>query len=181
MGGRDKGLERLGGLALVEHVRARLAGRVGEVLVSANRHLESYRRLGDRVVSDAESGFQGPLMGIYSGLRAATTPWVLVVPCDTPALPADLVVRMAAGIDDCRIAVAHDGERLHPVVMLLERALADDLRAALAEGERKVGRWLERHAWASVDFSDCPAAFGNLNTVQDKQRLERRLNEESRP
>ncbi|UYG05669.1 molybdenum cofactor guanylyltransferase [Halomonas sp. LR3S48] len=180
MGGRDKGLELLGGVALVSHVRERLAGRVAEVLISANRHLERYRSLADRVVSDTVGGFQGPLMGIYGGLCAATTPWVLVVPCDTPVLPPDLVERMAAGIGRHRIAVAHDGERLHPVVVLLERALADDLHAALAEGERKVGRWFERHAWTAVDFSDCPEAFDNLNTDEDRRRLEMRLNEESR-
>jgi molybdopterin-guanine dinucleotide biosynthesis protein A len=180
MGGRDKGLERLGGRALVSHVQARLAGRVAEILISANRHLETYRRLTERVVSDVEEGFQGPLMGIYSGLCAATTPWVLVVPCDTPALPGDLVERMAAGIGGHRIAVAHDGERLHPVVALLERALADDLHIALAAGERKVGRWYDRHAWTAVDFSDRPEAFVNLNTEDDKRRLETRLNEEGR-
>ncbi|MFQ3789699.1 molybdenum cofactor guanylyltransferase MobA [Halomonas sp. A29] len=181
MGGRDKGLELLGGVALANHVQARLVGRVAEVLISANRHLEGYRDLADRVVTDSEGGFQGPLMGIYSGLCAASTPWVLVVPCDMPSLPLDLVDRMAAGIGSHRIAVAHDGERLHPVVVLLEKVLAGDLHASLAAGERKVGRWFERHAWTTVDFSDCPEAFGNLNTEEDKRRLEARLNEESRP
>ncbi|MCE8015358.1 molybdenum cofactor guanylyltransferase [Halomonas sp. MCCC 1A17488] len=181
MGGRDKGLERLDGVTLVDHVRARLVGNVAELLISANRHLARYRGLADRVVTDTEGGFQGPLMGIYSGLCAAHTPWVLVVPCDTPMLPRDLVARMAAGIGGHRIAVAHDGERLHPVVALLERALAADLHAALVAGERKVGRWYERHAWTRVDFSDCPEAFGNLNTEEDRRRLETRLNEESRP
>ncbi|MDX5379254.1 MAG: molybdenum cofactor guanylyltransferase [Halomonas sp.] len=180
MGGRDKGLERLGGVALVDHVRARLAGNVAEVLISANRHLECYRTLVDHVVTDTEGGFQGPLMGIYSGLCAATTPWVLVVPCDTPLLPHDLVTRMAAGIGHHRIAVAHDGERWHPVVMLLERALAGDLFTALAAGERKVGRWIERHAWTCVDFSDCPGAFGNLNTEEDKRCLEARMHSKRR-
>ncbi|MCE8025571.1 molybdenum cofactor guanylyltransferase MobA [Billgrantia aerodenitrificans] len=179
MGGRDKGLEPLRGVALVSHVQARFAGRVAEVLISANRHLDDYRRLAGRVVPDALGGFQGPLMGIYSGLLAADTPWVLVVPCDTPALPDDLVARMVAGIGEHRIAVAHDGERLHPVVMLLERSLADDLHVALQAGERKVGRWVERHAWIAIDFSDCPDAFINLNSEDDKRRLEMRPNEES--
>lgn len=180
MAGRDKGLERFVGRALVNHVQARLDGRVVEVLISANRHLESYRRLAGRVVSDVEKGFQGPLMGIYSGLCAATTPWVLVVPCDTPFLPGDLIERMAAGMGSHRIAVAHDGERLHPVVALLERSLAGDLHDALQAGERKVGRWYDRHAWTPVDFSDCPEAFINLNSEEDKRRQEARLNEESR-
>jgi molybdenum cofactor guanylyltransferase len=180
MGGRDKGLEPFAGRPLVAHVRERLAGRVAEVLINANRHLDAYGDLADRVITDLEGDFQGPLMGIYSGLRAAATPWVLVVPCDTPALPADLVSRLVDGIGECDIAVAHDGERLHPVVALLRASLADDLEEALAGGERKIDRWYARHAWCAVDFSDCPEAFTNLNTDNDKQRLEAHLYEETR-
>lgn len=187
MGGRDKGLEPFAGRPLVAHVRERLAGRVAEVLINANRNAEAYAPLADRVIQDAEGGFQGPLMGIYSGLRAAHTPWLLVVPCDTPALPHDLVDRMVARLvaavcknqGECDIAVAFDGERLHPVVALIRTALVDDLAAALADGERKIDRWYARHAWCRVDVSDCPDAFANLNTDDEKQRLERALNEGS--
>ncbi|PXX97611.1 molybdenum cofactor guanylyltransferase MobA [Halomonas sp. LBP4] len=172
MGGRDKGLEPFAGRPLVAHVIERLEGRVAEVMINANRHLDVYRALADRVITDAEDGFQGPLMGIYSGLRAATTPWLVVVPCDSPALPDDLVPRLVAGVGRADIAVAHDGERLHPVVALLRTALADDLAAALTAGERKIDRWYARHAWCEVDFSDCPEAFANLNTDDEKRRLE---------
>lgn len=171
MGGRDKGLEVFGAARLIEHARRCLEGRVAEVLINANRHLDEYRALGSRVVCDREGGYQGPLMGIWSGLGAATTPWVLVVPCDSPALPKDLVSRMIAGIGDADIAVAHDGERDHPVVALIRRDLADDLGEALSKGERKIDRWYARHAWTRVDFSDCPGAFANLNTEDDKARL----------
>ncbi len=171
MGGRDKGLEPFGAARLVEHARRCLEGRVAEVLINANRHLEEYRALGDRVICDREGGYQGPLMGIWSGLEASTTPWVLVVPCDSPALPDDLVERLMAGIGGADIAVAHDGEREHPVVALIRRELAPDLAVALQEGERKIDRWYARHACRRVDFSDCPAAFANLNTDDDKARL----------
>ena len=181
MGGRDKGLEPFAGLPLVAHVVKRLEGQVAELLVNANRNAAAYRLFADRVIADlvmegAEGGFKGPLMGIYSGLRAAKTPWLLVVPCDSPALPNDLVARMVAGIASANgeheIAVAFDGERLHPVVALLRTSLADDLAATLAEGERKIDRWYARHDWCRVDMSDCPDAFANLNTEEEKQRLE---------
>ncbi|XKE47185.1 molybdenum cofactor guanylyltransferase [Halomonas organivorans] len=178
MGGRDKGLETFAGRPLACHALAPLQGRVAEVLINANRHLDAYAALADRVIPDAEAGYQGPLMGIYSGLRAATTDWVVVVPCDSPALPGDLVARLIAGRGEAEIAVAHDGERLHPVVALIRRQLVDDLGRALAEGERKIDRWYARHDWRAVDMSDCPAAFANLNTDDDKRRLEEEV---SRP
>lgn len=172
MGGVDKGLVTFRGRPLVAHVRDRLAGRVAELLINANRSEGDYAPLADRVIGDAEGGFQGPLMGIYSGLRAARTPWLLVAPCDTPSLPRELVPRLLAGRGAADIAVAWDGERLHPVVALIRTALADDLAAALAAGERKIDRWYDRHPWCRVDFSDCPAAFANLNTDEERRRLE---------
>lgn len=179
MGGRDKGLEAFAGEPLVAHVAQRFEGRVSELLINANRNLARYAPFAHRVIEDAEGGFKGPLMGIYSGLRAAKTPWLLVAPCDSPALPHDLVPRMLAGLETANgeqdIAVAFDGERLHPVVALLRTSLADDLAQALAQGERKIDRWFARHAWCSVDMADCADAFANLNTDEEKQRLEQAL------
>ena len=185
MGGRDKGLEPFAGLPLVGHVVKRLEGRVAELLINANRNADAYRFFADRVIADlvmdaAEGGFNGPLMGIYSGLRAANTPWLLVVPCDSPALPNDLVARLVKGIGQHDIAVAFDGERLHPVVALLRTSLADDLAATLAEGERKIDRWYARHHWCKVDMSDSPEAFANLNTEEEKLHLEKVLMASSR-
>jgi molybdopterin-guanine dinucleotide biosynthesis protein A len=176
MGGRDKGLEPFAGLPLIAHVAKRFDGQVAELLINANRNLDAYAMFASRVIEDTEGGFKGPLMGIYSGLRAANTPWLLVTPCDTPALPNDLVARMVARINagdrEHDIAVAFDGERLHPVVALLRTSLAEDLATTLAEGERKIDRWYARHAWCTVDMSDCPEAFANLNTEEEKSRLE---------
>ncbi|MBE0404292.1 MULTISPECIES: molybdenum cofactor guanylyltransferase MobA [Halomonas] len=171
MGGRDKGLEPFAGLPLFAHTAAKLEGQVAELLISANRNLDAYRLFG-RVISDVEPGFQGPLMGIYSGLRAANTPWLLIAPCDTPHLPVDLVAQMLAGIQSADIAVAFDGQHLHPTVALIRTALADDLQAALKSGERKIQRWYAHHNMRRVDMSDCPDAFANLNTAEEKSRLE---------
>ncbi|GAA0570303.1 molybdenum cofactor guanylyltransferase MobA [Halomonas salifodinae] len=177
MGGVDKGLVDFAGRPLVAHARGPLEGRVAELLINANRHREAYAAWADRVIMDREGGYQGPLMGIWSGLCAATTPWVVVVPCDSPGLPVDLLDRLWAGRGDAAIATAHDGERDHPVVALIRRDLAEDLGRALAEGERKIDRWYARHAWVRVDFADCPGAFANLNTPEEKRRLEAGVDE----
>ncbi|WP_281242875.1 molybdenum cofactor guanylyltransferase MobA [Modicisalibacter muralis] len=174
MGGVDKGWTDFVGRPLIVHVLSRVQGQAGSVLINANRSLDAYRELGVRVVEDREGGFQGPLMGIWSGLSAASTPWVMVVPCDTPALPTDLVVRLRDDMGDGDIAVAHDGERAHPVVALIRRSLVDDLGEALVGGERKIDRWYARHAWCHVDFSDQPGAFANLNSPEDKAALAKR-------
>ncbi|WP_447895058.1 molybdenum cofactor guanylyltransferase MobA [Vreelandella sp. GE22] len=171
MGGRDKGLEPFEGLPLFAHALTPLQGRVAEILVSANRNLDAYKLFGHRVIEDVEPGFHGPLMGIYSGLLAAKTPWLLVVPCDTPLLPATLAERLSAAISDGHIAVAFDGERRHPTVALIATSLAADLGAFLASGERKLGLWYERHGAHNVDMADIKDAFVNLNSEAEKQHL----------
>lgn len=167
MGGIDKGWAIYRQRPLIEWVLSRLEGQVAHILINANRSRAAYEALGWPVIGDRSGDYQGPLMGIWSGLCAAESPWLLVVPCDTPCLPLDLVERLYASLGDHDIAMAHDGERSQPVVALLRRSLADDLERALADGERKVERWYARHACLSVDFSDCAEAFVNVNSPYD--------------
>ncbi len=176
MGGRDKGLVTFSGRPMLQHVLDALRPQVGEILISANRNLAWYRRTGCRVLTDRQEDFAGPLAGILAGLRAARTPWLLVVPCDGPLLPADLTYRLQdalAGREE-PVAVAHDGERLHPTFALMRVSLAAALEAYLARGERKVAGFYNESGYAAVDFSDCPDAFLNINTPADMVRLEAR-------
>ena len=173
LGGIDKGLQPWHGRALVDHAIARLAPQVGEVMISANRNAVDYASRGVRVLADARDDFPGPLAGILAGLRAASTPWLAVVPCDSPRLPADLVERLAQGLDGRSGAVVQRdlgaaGVRLEPVCCLLSTALADDLAGYLDGGGRKVESWLSRHATpVRFDRATDVAAFANINTPDD--------------
>ena len=82
MGGVDKGLQPLRGKAMVEHVLARLAPQVDDIVINANQNLERYGALGHRVVSDRVGGFAGPLAGLHAGLEAISHPLAVTVPCD---------------------------------------------------------------------------------------------------
>ena len=169
MGGRDKGLLPFGDGLLVEHVLARILPQVGTVLISANRNQEIYEGLGYPVISDPLEGFQGPLAGFLAGLENMQTDYLLTLPCDGPFIVDDLASRLARGLSGANadIAVAHDGDRLQPVYALLHRRVLADLRLALEQGERKIDRWYPRNHWVTVDFSDVPQLFSNINTPED--------------
>ncbi len=183
MGGVDKGLQPLRGEPLALHVLRRLAPQVTAIVVSANRNRDTYAALGRpygaRIVADATPGFAGPLAGLLAGLRVAATPLVLSAPCDTPYLPDDLATRLLAARDAngaaiaMAVSVAADG-RTHPqpTFALVPVALADDLEAALAAGERRVRAWYARHTTIEVPF-DNERAFYNANSLQELTRLER--------
>jgi molybdenum cofactor guanylyltransferase len=169
MGGRDKGLLPFGDGLLVERVLDGILPQVGAALISANRNQEAYRRLGFPVIADPLDDFQGPLAGFLAGLENMQTDYLLTLPCDGPVIADDLVKRLATGLSDAGadIAVAHDGKRLQPVYAMLHRRVLPDLRLALEQGERKIDRWYPRNHWITVDFSDIPEQFNNINTPED--------------
>ncbi len=173
MGGRDKGWIELEGKPLIRHAIDLISSQVVACFINANRSLEAYQSLGVPVYIDIEPGFQGPLMGMATGLEHAKTPWVAFIPCDSPRLPVDTIERLYSGVitTEAKIAVAHDGTRIQPVVALLHRELLGDLKQSLADGERKIGRWFASHTLTEVDFSDCVGAFANVNRKDDLDAL----------
>jgi len=170
MGGEDKGLLQLGGRPLFRHVIDRLQGQVDQILISANRHLAEYGRAGYPVLADTLQGYQGPLAGILTALQALDDGLLLVVPCDSPNLPLDLVQRLyqQAGVNHA--AIAHDGQRLQPLFALLPRSLAAALEAYLASGQHQVSHWFEQQGARIVEFPD-PEAFFNANTPEEFAKL----------
>ena len=175
MGGLDKGLIELNRTPLIEYALAALAGQVDTILVNANRNLERYAGLGYPVIEDHHSGFNGPLAGMASALSAMQTRYLVTVPCDSPALPQDLVDRLlhARSDADAELAVAHDGTRIQPVFALLQRTLLPSLERFLDAEGRKIDQWYAQHRLALTDFSDQPDAFANVNTPEDLARLSR--------
>ncbi|MFI8418440.1 molybdenum cofactor guanylyltransferase MobA [Serratia sp. NPDC078593] len=167
MGGEDKGLIQIGGKALYQYTLARLKPQVGNVLISANRNLDEYRRSGLPVISDLSAGFAGPLAGMLAGLQYATTDWVVFVPCDVPDFPDTLVAHLWRGKHGALAAYASDGERAHPTLALLHNSLAPRLVDYLARGERKLMHFLNEVDGKQIEFVDRPSAFHNLNTPDD--------------
>ena len=108
MGGVDKGLQNYNGMPLALHALMRLSPQVGHLMINANRNLAAYESLGAPVWPDPVGDFAGPLAGWQAGLERCETPFLVVVPCDSPHFPTDLVPRLAAALvrEDADIAMA---------------------------------------------------------------------------
>jgi molybdopterin-guanine dinucleotide biosynthesis protein A len=200
---QDKGLVELRGEPMVAHIARRLAPQVGRLIISANRHPERYAQYGD-VVADGEhdlGAWQGPLVGIATALQrldaagaaAAAFPadaslavtaqparpaseWLVVAPCDTPFLPADLAARLigAAAAAGAPMAYAAANGQRHSACMALRTSLLNTLREYLRAGDRKVGLWQARAGAVEANFDDAPPhAFMNVNTPEDLAVAER--------
>jgi molybdopterin-guanine dinucleotide biosynthesis protein A len=173
-GSIDKGWVNFLKQPMVVQVAQRLQPQVNEIIISANNETERYAALGFPVIKDEISGYAGPLAGLHAAMKAATNPYVLTVPCDSPLLPKDLAERLSAALlaSDAEIAVAQTAAQLHPVFCLCSRGLWPHLENYLAHGGRKFEAWVASLNAISVAFDDNPHAFANINTPQDLIRLE---------
>lgn len=183
MGGLDKGLQAFKGKTLAQHALARLRPQVGNLMLSANRHLADYAAFGIPVWTDAESeledDYAGPLAGMLAGLAHCPTAYLACVPCDAPLFPADLVARLGAALlaDQADMAVAASRDpsgslRSQPVFCLMRSDMHASLAQYLQQGGRKVAVWLAQHRTATVAFDDAQA-FSNANTLAELRGLER--------
>jgi molybdenum cofactor guanylyltransferase len=185
MQGMDKGLVPYQGQALATCVLDKLAPQVDRLGISANRNLAAYQALlhsaqakhpfTQQAVRPDDTDLpehSGPLAGILTALRHTDTPWLMVVPCDTPHLPDDLVERLMQQamlsqsdivIPETRVSPSES--RFHWVCALIHKRVCPQTEAAFMNGERKVGRWIQSQKWSSVFFTD-PDAFNNINTLE---------------
>jgi molybdenum cofactor guanylyltransferase len=176
MGGGDKALIKVGGVAILDRVLERLRGACQPIVVNANGDPTRFARYRLPVVADSIPDFAGPLAGILAGLdwaaeNAPATEWLASVPGDCPFLPRDLVAQLhaARAAAATPLACAQSGDWRHPVVGLWRVDLRDDLRHALAvEGLRKIEIWTARHGIALATWPDQPFdPFFNVNTPDD--------------
>lgn len=166
MGGQDKGWVEYQGKPMIQHILDRLKDQVDEIIIIANRNQEAYAELGVPVYSDYLDGFQGPLVGIATGLKSAGYEHVVFVPCDGPFISSKLVHTFTQQYMRFKkpVVVASDGERLQPMVVMIQKNMVEPLERALAEGERKPDRW-----YASVGMDEVtlnPHSLHNFNTQE---------------
>ena len=168
MDGEDKGLIVFRELPLIAHVVNVVESKVSQILISANRNFEEYANFG-KVISDDLEGYQGPLAGISKALKVCSTPYLLVLPCDSPlideALIDSLIEKME--ISKADICVAHDGSIMHATFALMQTKLEKSLEGFLEEGGRKMALWYRQHSLERIDVSSHLEVFTNINRPED--------------
>lgn len=183
MDGNDKGLVPLNSRAMIEYVIEKLAPQVDEVLINANRNLDSYGHFGYPVITDSIEGYAGPLAGMAAAIQACDSEYILTTPCDGPWVPADLVTRLFTQLkkEGASLSTAHDGQRLQPVFTLIHRKLLPSILSYLESGERRLGYWVKQQKPALTDFSDQPEVFFNVNSPAELEAAEAHLDDPSHP
>jgi molybdenum cofactor guanylyltransferase len=163
-GGADKGLIPFNGRPLIEHVIEQIAPQVDDIIISANRNTEEYQRYSNKVITDNDDNYRGPLSGIISCLPYCSHELVLIVACDMPALPDDLTERLLAAIDSNAICIATVDSR-HQLALLIHKDLDHSLQQQLDKEQLSLIRWVESLPYSTASFDDDAGKFANLNTL----------------
>jgi molybdopterin-guanine dinucleotide biosynthesis protein A len=173
VGHRDKGLLLFHGKPYIAHVSERLQSQVKEVLISCNRNASDYARFCSKTVVDRRLDFQGPLAGLEAAAPLITTQVLVVVACDMPHLPDDLVAKLVAplsnrDLNSAQISYVNDGIRPQYLCAAIKRKCLPSLTEFLDQGGRAVKEWFARNKTVAVDFSQQRSCFRNYNTLQTR-------------
>jgi molybdenum cofactor guanylyltransferase len=174
MNNQDKGLIKFKGQPMVSYAIAAMNTVADQTIINANRNIPEYQAFGLPVVSDQTDSFDGPLAGVLTAMMFAETGILLVMPCDSPLVKAAHLGKLLStrAETDADVAVAFDGERLHPVFLAVKVSLQPSLHDYLQSGQRKIDLWLAQHKMVKADFSAEPDIFININTMTELSDLE---------
>jgi molybdopterin-guanine dinucleotide biosynthesis protein A len=178
-GGAAKGLERVGGVRVIDRVALALASVTDELLLIANDPLAESWLPGVRVASDVRRDC-GSLGGIHAALvRAGSS--VMVVAWDMPFVTAELlgaVTRLGAGYN---IAIPESGSKreVEPLCAWYDQACVAPIESALDAGERRVISFFPKVRVAMMplkevaQYGDPARLFMNVNSPAELELAER--------
>jgi molybdopterin-guanine dinucleotide biosynthesis protein A/molybdopterin converting factor small subunit len=131
--GRPKALLPFDGEPLIVHIVRHLKRVFAETVVVAAPEQE-LPLLPVALVRD-QVAYQGPVSGIYRGLKAATKEICFVTSCDAPFLDLALISHLLSEISDCDVVVPFWQERFQPLHAVYRRSVAPLLHEQLERGE----------------------------------------------
>lgn len=168
LGGRAKGLLRVGGVPIVDRLAALLGDFCDRVVVIGDP-AGPYAGRGLPVLPDAiDAGAPG---GVYTALRAAPRAgWICAMACDLPHLDRATVARLWARRGGQATLYVAGGRRQPLAGGLWHTDARPAFEAAFAEGWPGFGGILSRLRAVEVEAGS-GAAFANLNTPADAARL----------
>lgn len=176
--GREKPLQTVGGVTLVERAATALRAVVGEILLVTNRP-DLYGFLELPIVEDVIPG-RGPLGGLHAAHGRLAGAQALVVAADYPFLQPD-VLRLIATQDPAGgVVLPYVDGHPHPLCALYAPAALGAVQDALDRGELMLMSLVDRLPQRVLTQDELGGAtasrvFFNVNTPHDLERAEELL------
>jgi len=169
--GSDKALARLDGTTLVDRARRTLAAVCADVVIA-----DAGRALVAGAESAPDGPGQGPVAALLGAARLRPGAALLVLACDLPGVPAELLQRIAATAGDW-VVPRHAGG-IEPLCALYRPRAIEALEAQVRRGDLALHhlahadleiRYLDSESL--LDLGDPRDLFANVNTQDDLRRI----------
>ena len=172
-GGRPKGLERVGGIRIIDRVAEVLASVTDDILLIANDPAAGDWLPDVRRQADVRPGL-GSLGGIHAALVHAGTA-VLVVAWDMPFVPPTLLIELLDAGAAADVAVPESGSRrgVEPLCAYYGQACVPAIERRLDADDRRVIGFFDDVRVARIGYDvvarhgDPAMIFMNVNAPED--------------
>lgn len=159
--GQDKGLIPFKQQPLIQRAIDNIKFQCDEIIISANRNLPEYNAYGYQVISDDADNYRGPMAGIAAALPHCLNEWALVIPCDMPYLPTNLIERLCFGRGQSNLCIADVEDHLQ-LAFLINKNRHPSLEKSLHNNQLKLMLWIKQQDPAIVHFEE-KECFKNFN------------------
>ncbi len=182
--GRPKALLPFDGAPLIAHIVRSLQHLFPNIVVVAAPDQE-LPQLPVTLVRD-KVAYQGPVGGIYYGLRASVGEFCFVTSCDIAFLNAPLISYLISQISNYDVVVPYWENRFQPLHAVYRRSVMPLLKEQLERGELRPIFLYDKVRTRKVNedeirrFDPQGLSFFNMNTPQDYQEALKRW-EKMRP
>lgn len=177
MGGRNKALLTVNGIALLERQLAVMERICPDIVIAANEAETLERIVGSRyrIVPDIYPDC-GPIGGMHAAFLQCANEAIWVVGCDMP-FPSDRAALYMLDIwkrEAADAVVPADGAFVHPLHGIYAKRTRAELAACIRENRLGVQRWLSTLHTVTVDFERMewdhgrlPPFWTNINTPEE--------------
>lgn len=194
---KSKGLQKLDGQPLITHSLKRLKVQLNTINI--NTHLADFTQFNYPIVSDdLEALYQGPLSGLLASMHDFHTKyddkdWLLLIPCDSPFLPEDLVSSLISALitdqkndqnidQHLAVCMSYQGE-LQPTFSLWHKSLLNKIEDAVLNKQWGGLKIFFKHLGNAAHVVEYPEQiqnpFLNINNREELEKAEKLI--QSRP
>lgn len=189
--GQDKGKMLVKDKPMILHIMDTLEGHVQEIIfvLRDENQINIYKKIIQnhksrdfsfdlKIVKD-DIKDQGPLIGIFTGLKQIKTDYALVLPCDSPLI-TDLfieniftIMKNSKGEFDALVP-KWNSENIEPLHSVYNKQILNRLESLISDGKRDVKSLINQLNvyFIEVDKLDpSTRSFKNFNTIEDIKKL----------
>jgi molybdenum cofactor guanylyltransferase len=173
--GRNKAMEKIGGMTLVERVINQLSSITREIIVVTNDGSQFAEFHFAQIVSDIYPA-KGPLGGIYTGLSTSHTAANIVVACDMPFLNTALLshmIKISPGFD--AVIPRWPNNQIEPLHGIYSGSCIPVMKKRLENNQLAISEFLKEmrvRYFTQAEFSKFDPEFQSFFNINNQADIE---------